>query len=144
MVSDTRQDHAASWNAGGWFGSQLGSTLWLAISAAVLAGRSAAVASIVFTLFLIINLVGVLLWRRRSRMSVFLAMQGLLAVFWVSSMAAIFVIDRAGLWETLAVGARNNLSAPRTYVLLTVLVLALGVMFRFRERKRSATSRDGV
>lgn len=136
MATDTTQDRPATWNAGGWFGAQLGSTLWLAISAAVLAARSVAVASIVLALFLIANFVGIVLWRRRSRMSMFLGMQILLTAFWACGMAAIFVIDRAGLWETLAAGGRNNMPASRAYVMLTVLVLALGVMFQLQGRKQ--------
>ena len=143
MVSDTKQNRPTAWNAGGWFGSQLGSTLWLAISAALLAARSVAVASTVFALFLVVNLVGVVLWHRRYRISIFSALQILLTTFWACSMAAVFVIDRAGLWETLAVGGNNNIPATRTYAMLTVLVLALGVMIRFLHRKQSAR-RDGV
>jgi len=143
VVSITKQDRPTAWNAGGWFGSQLGSTLWLAVSAALLAARSVTVASTVFALFLVANLVGIVLWLRRSRISMFSALQMLLATFWACSMAAVFIIDRAGLWETLAVGGRNNIPATRTYVMLTVLVLALGVMIRFLDRKQSAR-RGGV
>ncbi len=143
MGSDTKLDRPATWNAGGWFGSQLGSTLWLAISAALLAARSVTVASTVFALFVVANFVGIVLWRRRARISVLSAMQVLLAAFWACSMAAVFVIDRAGLWETLAVGGSNNMPATRTCIMLTVLVLALGVMLRFLDRKQSA-KRGGV
>jgi hypothetical protein len=144
VATDATLDRPAAWNAGAWFGSQLGGTLWLAISAGVLAARSATVASRVFALFLIANMVGILLWRRRTRMPMFLGLQILLAAFWACSMAAILAIDRAGLWETLAVGGRNDMPASRTYVMLTVLVLALGVMFQFRARKQSAAARGGV
>jgi hypothetical protein len=142
-MADETEDQSSAWNAG-WFGAQLGSTLWLVISAAVLVARSAAVASAVLALFLIANFVGIVLWRRRSRISMFLGMQMLLAAFWGCSMAAIFVIDRAGLWETLAIGGTNNLPASRAYVMLTVLVLALGVLFQFSGRKQSRASRGGV
>ena len=144
MTIDTTQDQSSPWNAGAWFGSQLGSTLWLAISAGVLAPRSTTVASAVFTLFLIANFVGIVIWRRRSRISMFLGLQILLIAFWACSMAAIFAIDRAGLWETLAVGGRNSMPASLTYVMLTLLVLALGVVFQFRRRTQSAVSRGGA
>ncbi len=141
LTSDSRNDRPPAWNAGGWFGAQLGGTLWLAISAAVLAPRSAAVAGEVFAFFLAANLVGIVLWRRRSRMSIFPAMQILLAAIWSCGIAAIFFIDRAGLWETLTVGGGNNIPAPRAYAMLTVLVVALGLIFRVLARKHSAGSR---
>jgi heme/copper-type cytochrome/quinol oxidase subunit 2 len=51
-------------------------------------------------------------------------------------MAAIYAIDRAGYWDTLAWKARNT-SAARAYVMLTVIVVMLGFVFRFRQRAAS-------
>lgn len=56
------------WNAG-WFGLQLGGTLWLLIMALVLVGRSSTAAT-VFGCFLIPNLFGTWLWFSRVRLSV--------------------------------------------------------------------------
>ena len=95
------------------------------------------VASIVLALFFVANGVGGVLWRQRSRMSLFSGMQVLLAAIWACSIAAIFAIDRAGLWDTLSVGGRNNPSALRTYVMVTVLVLALELLFQLLQHKKS-------
>jgi len=132
MIDRTTQRPRSSWNAGAWFGSQLGGTLWLAISAGVLAARAPLLAVLVLFLFLAVNVVGLLLWRSRSRMSMFAGLQILLATVWVCGMTAIFAIDRAGHWQTLAVGGSNNTSVPVAYVMLTVLVLALIGVFQFR------------
>ena len=91
-------------------------------------------AVLVLVLFLAANVVGFLLWRLRSRMSIFGALQILLATVWVCGMAAIFAIDRAGQWQTLAVGGSNNTSVSIAYVMLTVLVLALIGIFQFQRR----------
>lgn len=136
-MDHTSQSRPPTWNAGGWFGAQLGGTVWLAIAAAFLADRSMTVASIVLALFFVANGVGGVLWRQRSRMSLFSGMQVLLAAIWACSIAAIFAIDRAGLWDTLSVGGRNNPSALRTYVMVTVLVLALELLFQLLQHKKS-------
>ena len=88
--------------------------------------------------------VGVALWSRRSRMAMVSAVQFLLATFWVCSIAAIFVIDGAGLWETLRIGGGTNMPASWAYVILTVLVLAVGVTCEFRRRKQPVAARGGV
>ena len=132
-----REQQPTSWNAGAWFGSQLGSTLWLLVSSALLAARSLSLAILVFALFLVPNLVGFWLWRSRRRIAVFTAFQVFLVVFWVCGMAAILAIDRAGAWRTLSVGGENNIAASSACVMLTVLVAALVVMFRVRQRRLS-------
>lgn len=135
MIDHTTLRPTTSWSAGAWFGSQLGGTLWLAISAGVLMARSPALAALLLALFLAVNVIGLLLWRLRSRMSIFRALQILLAALWVFGMAAIFAINRAGLWEALAVGGPNNTSVTSAYLMLTVLVLGLIGMFEFRHRR---------
>lgn len=56
---------AFHWNAGGWFGSQLGSTLWILILAFMVAGINLQIASLIFVCFLIPNIVGYWLWKAR-------------------------------------------------------------------------------
>lgn len=135
MIDHTTQASTTSWSAGAWFGSQLGGTLWLAISAGVLMARSPTLAALLLALFVAVNGVGLLLWRWRSRMSIFRALQILLAALWVFGMAAIFATDRAGLWESLAIGGTNNISVSSAYLMLTVLVVALIGMFQFQHRR---------
>jgi hypothetical protein len=135
VIDHTTQASTTSWSAGAWFGSQLGGTLWLAISAGVLMARSPTLAALLLALFVAVNGVGLLLWRWRSRMSIFRALQILLAALWVFGMAAIFATDRAGLWESLAIGGTNNTSVSSAYLMLTVLVVALIGMFQFQHRR---------
>lgn len=135
MIDRAPQPQRTSWNPGAWFGSQLGGTLWLAISAGVLMTRSPTLAALVLALFLAVNVVGFFLWRSRSRMSIFAALQILLATLWICGMAAIFAVDRAGLWGTLSVGGSNNASVSRAYFMLTVLVVVLIGVLQFRRRR---------
>lgn len=132
---------STGWNAGAWLGPQLGSTVWLLISAIVLAPRSAGLAAQVLALFLVPNLAGAWLWRARGRRSIFSAIQVFLLVLWPCSMAAVYVIDRAGAWRTLAVGGTNNVSAGAACFMLTVMVAALVLMFHLKQRALSRRGR---
>ena len=144
MIDRVPRETESQWNAWSWFGPILGSTLWLLLSAVFLLNRSGELAALVLVLFVLANVVGVWLWRVRERLSVFAAFQVFLVTFWVCGIAAIYAIDRAGHWATLAVGGRNNISAWGAYVLLTILVAALMVMFRIRQRRASGLTRGGV
>ena len=143
MIDRVTTETGSQWNAWSWFGPILGSTLWLLLSALFLMNRSGPLAVLVLVLFLLTNLIAVWLWRVRARLSVFAAIQVFLVTFWVCGVAAIYAIDRAGYWSTLSVGGRNNISVGRAYVLLTILVVALVVIFRIRQRS-SRLSRGGV
>ena len=143
MTDGALRETGWQWNAWSWFGPILGSTLWLLLSAIFLSNRSGKLAVLVLVLFLLANFVGVWLWRVRARLSVFAATQVFLLTFWTCGIIAIYAINRAGYWETLAVGGRN-ISASSAYVLLTILVVALMVVFRIRERRSSGRSRGSV
>ncbi len=78
-----------AWNAGGWFGATIGSTLWLlALGVGVLSeDRTAAV--VVVATFIAANLWGILLWRRRARLSAYAGLQWLLVGLLVAFAVAI-------------------------------------------------------
>ncbi len=50
-------------------------------------------------------------------------------------MAAVFVLDRAGIYETIQVG--GTISAHVTYIAIVVVVAALMLMFFFRFGRKS-------
>jgi hypothetical protein len=82
------------WNAGGWFGSQLGGTAWLLVGAAVLAWQAPAVAVVWLAAFVVTNALGVWLWRRRARFRPYSALQLLLLTCGGSGLLACFLLDR--------------------------------------------------
>jgi hypothetical protein len=141
MATDATR--GSSWNAGAWFGAQLGGTVWMLIASLFLAGQSLVLAALVAGLFVVPNLVGLGLWRSRQRRSIFTAFQVLLMALWPCAMVAIYAVDRAGYWDTLAWQGRN-VPAASAYVLLTVLVVALVLMFRYQQRAVSRASGGGV
>ena len=128
--------NAFNWNAGGWFGAQIGSTCWIAICAALLVPHDLAIASAAFGLFVAANLVGTALWRARDRVSAYSGMNILLIVIGATSLAAVFVIDSAGLWHVVE-GVGGKVSAGQMYILIVALILGLQVLFWSINRSRS-------
>ncbi|MCP3985209.1 MAG: hypothetical protein GY723_12540 [bacterium] len=79
---------AFQWNRGGWFGSQLGATLWLILLGGLLLAQSRPVGGLVVLCGLIPNLIGLALWRRRSSVSPYPAIQILIAVCGLGALVA--------------------------------------------------------
>ena len=85
---------------------------------------------VVLALFAVANLVGLSLWRRRERLSPYAGIQLLLTVLGLFGAAAIFVLDRAGLFEEIQVGSR--VSAGTTYLVLAAVIVGLMLFFHLR------------
>jgi hypothetical protein len=124
------------WNPG-WFGLQIGGTLWLLIVALVLVRHSPVTATLVFGCFLVPNLFGTWLWFSRARISIYRAGKVFAPILGLFSILAVFITERAGQWTTMAFGGANNISAGVMYMLILVLVVILMIVFYFKERPQS-------
>ena len=80
MNTDTAQAPPVGWNAGGWFGSQLGSTLWLALLGGVFVAQGRASGWALLLAFAAANGIGVALWGARGRLAAYTALQTLVGV----------------------------------------------------------------
>lgn len=118
------------WNLYGWLGGQLGGSAWMLVAGLLSFSADSMAAVTVIVLFALANLVGVILWRRRDQLSPYAAIQILLPVIGVLSLAAVFVLDRAGIYETIQIG--GSISAQATYAIIAVVVAALMLMFYFQ------------
>ena len=127
---------ALSWNAGGWFGAQIGSTCWIAISAAILVTHDLMVAGVVFALFLAANFIGLLLWRLRDHVSAYVGIQALLIMIGIVSLIAVFVIDHSGYWQAIE-GVGGKVSARQMYMLIPAMIFGLLALFWSLNRSRS-------
>ena len=125
-----------TWNAGGWFGAQIGGTCWIAICAAFLSMHNLTIATAVFALFLAANVIGIVIWRARNRISAYSGIKVLLIVIGVASIAAVFVVDRSGLWH-LVEGVGGKVSARQMYLLIPVMIVGLFVLFWSLNRSQS-------
>ena len=140
MTTDPRttKPEALMWNAGGWFGTQIGGTCWIAICAALLSAQNLAVAGMVFAVFLSGNLVGTLIWRNRLRIKPIAGIQVLVMVIGLASLVATFVIDRSGLWHVVQ-GVGGTVSARQMYILIPVMIAGLVALFFSLNRSHASS-----
>ena len=81
------------WNTSGWFGSQLGGTVWMLAGAASCARQAPRIATVWLGCFLFAIIIGTWMWRRRDRLRPYPALQVLLLVVGVSGLVALISVD---------------------------------------------------
>jgi hypothetical protein len=124
QVSNTPS--AFAWNAGGWFGAQLGSTLWLLILGLVLSRKDTLTASVCVASFVVLNAWGLYLWRSRERLSAYAGLQRLLLGASVIIALVVVVVNGRGLSEQPSPGALVS-----TYLPYWVIAVAPALMLLF-------------
>ena len=119
------------WNTGGWFGAQLGSTVWLLGAALLLLPKQAGAGIVALFCFLIPNICGGILYLRRNRMAPYPAIQWLLLVTGVVSFIFVIYLNHSGLVQKID----PRLSYEQWgFYLLPVLFGGLMVLFHVMER----------
>ena len=96
--------------------------------------------AVVLVTFLIPNVIGTILWRRRDCLSCYVAIQMLLPLVGVFSLLAVYILDSSNQWLAIQIG--GSVSAMSTYglIILTVAVLMLVFYFQFgRNSNESST-----
>jgi cation transporter-like permease len=124
------ESNRMQWNLGGWLGAQLGSTAWILVAGVLSLGADINTALIVIALFVIGNIAGMLVWRRRERLSAYAGIQILLPIVGIVGLAAVYVLENSGIYESIQIG--SNVSARSTYGIIILVVAALMLMFYFR------------
>ena len=123
------------WNLGGWLGAQLGGTVWILVAGILSLRVDITTAMIDIALFIFANVIGIAIWRRRDRLSAYAGVQILLPIVGLVGLAAVYVLERANIYESIQVG--GTVSARSTYGIIILVVAALMLMFYFRfGRKR--------
>ena len=130
------ESNQMQWNLGGWLGGQLGGSVWMLVAGLLSFFENPIAATTVIALFAVANLIGIIMWLRRKRLSPYAAIQMLLPVLGVFGLAAVFVLDRAGVYETIQIG--GTISAQATYATIVLVVAALMLIFYFRFGRKSA------
>lgn len=125
---------AFQWNLGGWLGGQLGGTCWILIAALMAFPRDPRVGAIVLALFLIPNVIGWRLWAARERLSPLKGTQAMVLVAGVSGAAAVYALDRAGVWDAIQVG--GHVSTGGTYGIIALVVAGLLLLFHSLSRQQ--------
>jgi len=127
------------WDAGGWFGPQIGATLWFFIAAFVLAPEHRQSAAIFLASGLIPNIVGFTLWRQRRRLNPHRALQILVLTIAVFSFLAVRWLDVRGEF-----GLLDPRVSPRLmYAVLFSMSAMLLALFEAKERAWRKAAAEG-
>jgi hypothetical protein len=129
---------AFSWNAGGWFGSQLGCTLWLLILGFVLLSKDSLSAWLCVASFVVLNAWGLYLWRCQDQLSAYAGLQRFLLAASVIITLVVVVVNSRGVSEPPTPGALVS-----TYLPYWVIAAAPGVMLLFFLRERQVKRSQG-
>ena len=121
------------WNRGAWLGGQLGGSAWMLVAGLLAIPADLAAATAVLGLFALANLAGWLIWRRRESISPYHGLQTLIPILGCAGVAAVYVLDRAGIYEAIQSG--GSVSASRTYAILIAVVAALMIMLWWQSRQ---------
>lgn len=115
-----------NWNTSGWFGSQLGGTVWILVAAAIALGHDVWTGLILLVIFLVPNMAGYLLWQQK-KFSCHASIQILFSLSGIFGLLAIYILDRNDLWLEIQKG--GSISVGLAYLLLILIVLILMVTF---------------
>lgn len=123
---------AFQWNAGGWFGAQVGSTVWLLVFAAILLAQDRLDGALPLLLaFTGANGVGLWLWSRRATLAPYTAIQILVATMGVATLAALLGLRWTG---ALSEAEHAFADGPQRLYWTLLLYPALMAMFALQER----------
>lgn len=121
------------WNAGAWFGSTLGSTLWLLIAALVLVRLDPPLAAFVAALFALANGLCISWWRRRSRLSPAAGLRRAILTFSISTLLAVLAIQLRGRWEDVQISGR---ASPWVVYAFLALFAPVALVWTLRAERR--------
>jgi hypothetical protein len=119
------------WNTGGWFGTQLGSTVWLILTALSLLPKHVEAGLVTASCFLVPNIFGLVLFLNRNRVAPYPAIQWLIGVIGLVSVICLVYLNRSDLVQEID---------PRLgygqwgFYLLPVLFGGLMILFHLMER----------
>lgn len=110
---------------GAWFGSQVGSTVWMLLAAVLFAPEAPWVAAACLLCFTFANVLGSWLWRQRDRRPPYRAFQLLFAVLGASGLLAMASID---LLRPAGIEPGANWTNEFRHGLLVVVGVPLGMI----------------
>ncbi len=137
MTVESRSTSPFQWNAGAWFGSQFGCTVWLLAGSVVLYSTSPNVGFVWLGGFLLSAAMSVYRWTQRERLRAYVAYQRSLLLIGVVSFACIVMAHLAGQLPRLMWG--NTSAALAAYAALLVFP---SLMLRFHLREKAARGAD--
>ena len=131
----TSEKKPVSWHAGGWFGSQLGGTLWLLVLGLVIMRRDLLAASLCIGSCAILNAWGLFLWRSRERLGPYAGIQRFLALASVIVALVILALNYRNFVQRPEPGSLGPTYLPY-WAIAVVPMLMLLIYFQERVRRR--------
>jgi len=129
------ESNQMQWNIGGWLGAQLGGTIWILVAGILSLWVDVTTAIIIIALFVLANVIGMAIWRRRDRLSAHTGVQILLPIVGAVSLATVYVLESSNIYESIQVG--GTVSARSTYGIIVLVIAVLMLVFYFQfGRKR--------
>jgi hypothetical protein len=130
---------AFSWNFGGWFGSQLGSTLWLLLLGVVLLSQDSLVAWLCIVGFVFLNVWGLYLWRSRAHLTTYAGLQRFFSAASLTTALVVVMVNSRGLSTPPPPG-----TVISTHLPYWVIAVFPGVMmFFFLLERQGRRSKEG-
>jgi len=124
------------WNTAGWFGGQIGSTIWILIVGILALFYNIPAGLLVISFFLLPNAIGYFLWHNRDRLEPYPAVQCLMASIFLFSFFTFLAYDLSGLASQL--GPKSVRSYRNFYF---ILLLYPGLMIQFYFLNRGAKNK---
>ena len=137
MAKEPRQGTGTfQWNAGGWFGGQIGGTAWMLLAGVLVLAQGSLLGLVLIACFLIPNVVGVVLWRLRDRIAPYPAVQALVVVMGVFALLALVAFDVSGRLAAYSEGSSRSV-----YWILMVFPTVM-LMFHVQNRSGKKNGED--
>ncbi len=131
------------WNAGGWFGSSVGSTAWMVVTACFLVFHGQILlAAVPLACFQIANAVGLILWQRRDRIFPFTALMLLFVVLSITIPLTWVIV--ASFASPAALTQMNWPLSVFATIAVFCLVPAMMALFVYLERQSPTISQSGA
>ena len=118
-----------TWNAGGWFGGQLGATVWMLVAGISTAVRDLPAGMIVILLFAVASVIGIVLWVSR-KLSCYAPTQLLIAIAGVCGLLTVSFLEGKNTLTQMQAG--EQVSALSIYWIVGLVFGGLMLIFYLR------------
>ncbi len=136
MAAVANGQRPLSWHAGGWFGSQLGGTLWLLILGVFLIPQEQLAASVCIGSCVALNVWGLYLWRCRLHLTPYVGIQRFLAAEAVVVALVVWTVNWRGVSKPPPPGSLVSVYLPYWAVAIVPAVM-LFLWFQEWGRRRN-------
>jgi hypothetical protein len=115
------------WNAGAWYGTQIGATIWLLALSILFFPTVRPLAGIFLTCFLVPNIIGYLMWGWRRTLPAYPCYQVLILLIGLSGLVAFLAADFGGYMSLI----EPRMGTPRFVYLSLLAFPAIMLFFHF-------------